>query len=85
MATVVLTAQARKQAQELPKRILARMDDLLVRLAQWPEVSGVKALRGNLAGKYRMRTGDYRLQFHVESEETIVVERIGHRSTFYED
>src|SRR5436305_279135 len=28
-----------------------------------PRVSGAKPLRGRLAGKYRLRTGDYRLQF----------------------
>ena len=57
-------------------RIIARLED-------WPEVSGAKPLRGDLAGHYRMRTGDYRLQFHVEGEE-VVVERVGHRDGFYE-
>ena len=39
---------------------------------------------GGLAGSYRLRTGDYRLQFHVEGE-TVFVEKIGHRDGFYED
>ena len=39
---------------------------------------------GRLAGYYRLRTGDYRLQFHVEGE-TVLVEKIGHRDGFYED
>jgi mRNA-degrading endonuclease RelE of RelBE toxin-antitoxin system len=43
-----------------------------------------KPLRGGLAGYYRLRTGDYRLQFHVEGE-TVFVEKIGHRHGFYED
>jgi len=51
---------------------------------QWPAVSGAKPLQHELAGKFRLRTGDYRLQFHVEGEE-IVVERIGHRAGFYEE
>jgi mRNA-degrading endonuclease RelE of RelBE toxin-antitoxin system len=46
-------------------------------------VSGAKPLCGGLAGHYRVRTGDYRLQFHVEGEE-VVIERIGHRDGFYE-
>jgi hypothetical protein len=29
----------------------------------WPFVSGLKFLKGNLKGKCRLRTGDYRLQF----------------------
>jgi mRNA-degrading endonuclease RelE of RelBE toxin-antitoxin system len=31
-----------------------------------------------------MRTGDYRLQFHVKGD-TMRVEKIGHRDGFYED
>jgi mRNA-degrading endonuclease RelE of RelBE toxin-antitoxin system len=52
------------------------------RLKQWPAVSGVKPLRHDLGGKFGLRTGDYRLQFHVEGQQ-IVVERIGHRAGFY--
>ena len=44
------------------------MRKLLTRLGQWPNVSGVKHLGGNLAGNCRLRTGDYRLQFHVEEK-----------------
>ena len=44
----------------------------------------MKALRGQLAGSFRLRTGDYRLQFRVEGEQ-IIVEKIGHRDRFYED
>jgi len=47
-------------------------------------VSGVKQLTGTLAGHYRIRTGDYRLQFRVDAD-AVVVERIGHRDGFYED
>jgi mRNA-degrading endonuclease RelE of RelBE toxin-antitoxin system len=53
-------------------------------LEDWPEVSGAKPLTGNLAGKYRVRTGDYRIQSGVEGE-TVRVEKIGHRDGFYEE
>jgi hypothetical protein len=46
--------------------IVARVYELIERLKNWPNVSGAKALRGKLAGKYRIRTGDYRILFHVE-------------------
>ena len=68
----------------LPAEIVARMGKLLDRLEAWPEVSGAKALSGSLAGHWRMRTGDYRLQFHVAAE-TVHVEKIGHRDGFYEE
>lgn len=48
-----------------------------------PKVSGAKPLSGDLAGQYRMRTGDYRLRFKVKGE-TILIDKIGHRKDFYE-
>jgi mRNA-degrading endonuclease RelE of RelBE toxin-antitoxin system len=54
------------------------------RLRQRPAVSGVKRLSGPLAGEYRVRTGDYRVQFRIEGDEVIVV-KVGHRDGFYED
>ena len=84
MAEVVITPEAFEQAQILPKPIRARLSQLTRRLEDWPNVSGAKPLRGKLAGRYRMRTGDYRLQFRIE-EQRIIVEKIGHRDRFYDD
>jgi mRNA interferase RelE/StbE len=83
MAVVKLTRGAQRQVDRLPKTIRSRVHRLLVRLQRWPEMSGAKPLRGDLTGRYRLRTGDYRLQFRVE-EQDIIVERIGHRGGFYE-
>jgi mRNA-degrading endonuclease RelE of RelBE toxin-antitoxin system len=84
MAHVVLTPEARNQAAELPRPIVARVSKMTERLARWPEVSGAKPLTGRLAGRFRLRTGDYRIQFRVEGE-TVIVEKIGHRDHFYEE
>ncbi len=84
MAEVVFTADALEQASELPRTVKARVAKLLERLEAWPEVSGAKPLTGDLAGHYRLRTGDYRVQFHVEGE-TVFVEKVGHRDGFYDD
>jgi len=84
MVKVTLTPTAARQLQDLPRPILARMIGLIERLERWPEVSGAKPLSGKLAGHRRMRTGDYRLQFIVEGDE-VIIERIGHRDSFYED
>jgi len=84
MVNVFLEPEAEEQVEELPKRMKARVKEVLVRLEEWPEWSGVKALKGNLAGKYRLRTGAYRLQFRLEGDR-VVVEKVGHRSKFYED
>lgn len=44
----------------------------MLRLEAWPNVSGAKALPGRLAGQWRLRTGDYRIQFNVAGDELIV-------------
>jgi mRNA-degrading endonuclease RelE of RelBE toxin-antitoxin system len=84
MAEVVFTSAARDQAAELPRAVMGRVGRLLERLKQWPAVSGAKPLTGKLAGRFRLRTGDYRVQFRVEGE-TVIVEKIGHRDRFYGD
>jgi len=80
---VLLAPQAQQDFAELPKSVRARLHGLFERLRRWPDVSGVKSLRGKLAGRYRLRTGDYRLLFRVTGDR-VVVERIGHRDRFYE-
>jgi mRNA-degrading endonuclease RelE of RelBE toxin-antitoxin system len=88
MASVEVTAEAQRQFYDLPASIQNRVEKIFVRLENWPVVSGVKSLSGNLAGHYRIRTGDYRIQFHVirgGTVEVVVVEKVGHRDGFYED
>jgi mRNA-degrading endonuclease RelE of RelBE toxin-antitoxin system len=81
---VVLALAALDQYDALPTSIRSRVHELFRRLKSWPMVSGVKALRSALAGQYRMRTADYRLQFRVERDR-IVVLKVGHRDGFYDD
>ncbi len=84
MTRVTLEPPADEQFLRLPTRIKNRVHGILERLQNWPAVSGAKPMRGGLAGRYRIRTGDYRVLFRVEKQE-IVVERIGHRDGFYEE
>jgi mRNA-degrading endonuclease RelE of RelBE toxin-antitoxin system len=86
MATVVLTPDVVRDIAGLPSPIVARLERLVARLQHWPEVSGVKSLRGDLAGHYRLRTGDYRLQFRVErTRRTVQVERLIKRRRMIEE
>src|SRR5271168_5328265 len=78
MATVFLTAPARRELDALPRDIHYRVAGILGRLERWPNVSGAKPLRHGLAGRFRIRTGDYRVQFHLQGA-TVIVEKIGHR------
>jgi mRNA-degrading endonuclease RelE of RelBE toxin-antitoxin system len=83
-ARVEIAPEALEQAEELDEPIYSRVLGIVERLKEWPNVSGAKPLRHELAGRYRIRTGDYRVQFRVEGE-TVIVERIGHRDGFYGD
>ena len=83
MVVVTLELEAAEQLDRLPERIKSRVAGIIERLGHWPEVSGAKPLRGELAKHYRIRTGDYRLQFRVADDE-VIIERLGHRDRFYE-
>jgi mRNA interferase RelE/StbE len=84
MPPVIMTPEAFDEFDGLPKPIKDRLRKLAKRLENWPSVSGVKALSGNLAGWYRIRTGDYRVRFRVHKEQ-IVIDKIGHRRDVYDD
>jgi len=81
---VLLSPAAAREMEALPEVIQVRVQAILERLRQWPQVSGAKPLSGRLAGRFRMRTGDYRVQFRLQAG-NVIVERIGHRDGFYED
>jgi mRNA-degrading endonuclease RelE of RelBE toxin-antitoxin system len=89
MANVILTASAADEWESLEVVPYGRVLQLLERLKEWPAVSGAKPLRGDLAGHYRLRTGDYRVQFTVAGDAkagyAVTVEKIGHRDGFYDE
>lgn len=84
MAKVELSRDAERQILHLPKVVRLRLLEVFRRLEHWPDVSGAKALRGELKGQWRMRTGDYRAQFHLDGD-VVVINKVGHRDGFYED
>ena len=84
MAHVEISPTADAEIARLPLVIRGRIWDIVVRLERWPEVSGAKPLTGPLAGRFRIRTGDYRIQFRV-TKTAVIIEKVGHRDGFYED
>ena len=64
--------------------MLPRILKALDRLERWPNVSGAKPLRGELAGHYRLRVGDWRIVFRVQGHDVIVVS-VANRKDIYED
>ena len=80
---VLLTPAARRQLDELPIVVHQRVRVILERLESWPDVSGATPLRGRLAGRYRIRTGDYRVIFRIAGA-TVTVWKIGYRGGVYD-
>jgi mRNA-degrading endonuclease RelE of RelBE toxin-antitoxin system len=80
---VLMTAEAQTDYARLPMAIQARVASVVERLTGWPDVSGAKPMRGGLKGHYRIRTGDWRVLFQVKGD--VVIIRIAHRSTVYDD
>ena len=68
----------------VPSSMLPRVLKALDRLDRWPNVSGAKPLRGELAGHYRLRVGDWRIVFRVQGRDVVVV-RVANRKDIYED
>lgn len=83
MVRVAFEAEAVAQLAEAPQTILRRLEEIIRRLQDWPKVSGAKPLRGELTGHWRIRTGDWRVQFRVVGDE-VIIERVGHRDGFYD-
>ena len=81
---VRLTREAAADLERLPRVMKQRIQAVITRVRRWPDVSGVKPLTGALAGHYRIRTGDYRMQFMLRDNILWIV-KIGHRDGFYED
>src|SRR5437867_1692882 len=88
---VLIAREAQKEFSDLPAEIKYRVQEIIERLRNWPDVSGAKGLGKELAGHYRIRTGKYRVQFRVEkakeddNEVTVVtIVKVGHREGFYE-
>jgi len=83
MVEVRLSPDAEADKERLPLKMKYRLDDILVRLELWPQVSGVKWLKHEWTGHARIRMGDWRVIFRIENE--VLVVRIQHRSEVYED
>lgn len=84
MTRVLLTPEGKAEFEALPAVTKVRVAGVLERLQSWPEVSGVKWLRGEWAGHARIRVGDWRVVFTFVAPDVIVV-RIRHRREVYEE
>lgn len=80
----LITPRAAKGIEDLPLTVQHRIQAIVVRMADWPNVSGAKPLRNELSGRRRVRTGDYRVQFFVRGG-IVYIEKVGHRDGFCDE
>jgi mRNA interferase RelE/StbE len=87
MYEVRLSLEAQKFYNKTSIATVKKINRCLLILEQDPfNHPNITALRGNLAGRYRYRIGDYRILYLVEDELKVVfVTLIAHRSKVYDD
>lgn len=82
MYRVVLSRAARKQLDDLPDDIAARILTRLENLQTDPRPADVKKLKGRDA--WRVRVSDYRVIYIIDDKDLLVfVIRVGHRRDVY--
>jgi len=76
---------AAKSYQRLPKAVKRRIDEAIETLRANPFWGkDILKLRGNLAGRYRLRVGEYRIVYRIiEEQRLVIVEAIGTRGEVY--
>jgi mRNA interferase RelE/StbE len=80
---VILMPSAEKELEELPKKVVQRINDALLSLVENPRPRGSIKLKGEGA-LYRIRVGDYRVIYEIHDEKvTVLVIRIRHRKNAY--
>ena len=86
MYRVTLTKKAAKFYKSAEPALAKRLARAFEVLEQSPrQHPNIKALKGELAGRYRYRVGDYRVIYRVQNdEEVVIVLLIKHRRDAYE-
>jgi mRNA interferase RelE/StbE len=87
MYSVRLTSEAQEFYATADLPLAKKIARSLEVLEQTPSYHpNIKALKGNFAGYYRYRVGDYRVVYYItdELEPVVTVTIIAHRSQVYE-
>jgi mRNA interferase RelE/StbE len=86
MYEVVLSAQAQKIYASADQALAKKLARCFEQLEQSPRYHpNIKPLKGDFAGYYRYRIGDYRVIYLVDDETNqVLVNTIAHRREVYE-
>ncbi|MFH1743411.1 MAG: type II toxin-antitoxin system RelE/ParE family toxin [bacterium] len=81
--TVELSSRAKRELLKLPRDIRKRVTARLINLEENPRPVGIVKLKG-YEGQYRLRVGDYRVQYVIQDTSLIVtIVKVSHRSESY--
>jgi mRNA interferase RelE/StbE len=70
---IELLPAARRQLRKLPQPAQEQIRSLIDALKQDPRPAGCKALKGDLKGFYRVRTGDYRVIYAIRDDVLLIL------------
>jgi mRNA interferase RelE/StbE len=77
---------ASRQLKKLDPPVAKRMVDQIMWLAEHFEEIKPEALKGDLAGLFKYREGDYRIIYQpLREEKVVVIYEVGHRSEIYKN
>jgi len=75
---------ATRELERLDKPVARRIAERINWLAANLDDIRLEPYKGDLAGLYKFRIGDYRVIYQIlHDEQTIVIHQIGHRSEIY--
>ena len=84
MLRISASEQVQRWLAGLPPQTKTRVRAALKSLASSGRELDIKALRGELEGFYRLRLGNYRLVYHLESTQTLCLDYADLREVVYE-
>ena len=85
MFTPRILKGAGRELERLDPAVARRIVDRIRWLAENIEHIKPEPLKGDLAGFFKLREGDYRVIYEIlRKEHLVVIHSVGHRSTIYE-
>jgi mRNA interferase RelE/StbE len=84
MFKIIFKQAASKELEKLPNNIILKIVEAIMNLANYPKPNGCKKLKGKTEDLYRIRIGDYRVIYSIESLIKIIeIRKVGHRKDIY--
>ena len=82
---IIILPDARKELAALPGKVRGQVNRRIQALAHDPRPPGSKLLKGEWAGLWRARSGDYRIVYQVRDDRLLVtVVKVGDRKDVYD-